>query len=175
MKTVRIDVETALNRKYPEWVFFLLTIDLDGRANIMPAGWAMICSFQPRMIAIAVDASNYSAKLIEAAGQFVVAFAGPQHADRIEPAGQRSGRNTDKFAALGLEHTPAAVVDVPILTDSPLQFECQVASSMPAGDHIIVAAHVVAAHVCDPPIPKLENFHRLYRPAKPDDCGLQDS
>ena len=175
MAILNVPIETALERKFPEWIFFVITADPSGRANIMPAGWGMVCSYQPPMFAVAVRATNYSAELIEQTGEFVAAFLAPRHARFVEPAGTQSGRDVDKFAALGLKRAPAKEVRVPLLADSPLQLECKVASATPCGDHIIFAAYVLAGHVSDEPEPKIENFRRLYVPAAPVHPGEQQA
>lgn len=167
MPLKKVSVETALDCKYPEWLLFVITADRSGRANLMPAGWAMVCSFSPRMMAVAIRATNYTAELIRDTGEFVLAFAAQRHVGLIDAAGTCSGRDMDKFEALGVGKAPSSEVKAPLLADSPLQFECKLASATPAGDHIIFAGNVVAAHIADPPERKLENFHRLYAPAEP--------
>lgn len=167
MAIKQVPVEEAMQLKYPEWVLFVITVSPEGKANIMPAGWAMVCSFQPRMMAIAIGAGRYTAELIRTTGEFVLAFLSERQAPLIEFAGTHTGRQVDKFEQMGLVKAPPVVIAVPLLADSPLQFECRLSSAMPTGDHTIFAAEVVAAHVSDPLEPKVENFHRLYRPAAP--------
>lgn len=167
MPVHEVTIADALLRRFPEWVFFLIARGPGGPPNLMPAGWGMLCSHEPPMFAVAVRATNHSAGQIEQSGEFVVAFLAERHVRHLEPAGTTSGRDQDKFAALGLETMPAARVRPPLLADAPLQFECRLAGRMQTGDHIVFAGEIVAAHVGDVDEPKVENFRRHYVPARP--------
>ena len=67
----------AMKRKYPEWVVLVVTVDAQGKVDIMPAGWAMIASGKPPMFAVAVGHTRYTHELIAQAKEFVIAFPSP--------------------------------------------------------------------------------------------------
>ena len=61
--------------------------------------------------------------------------------------GVKSGREVDKFAAMGLHAVPAAQVDTVLLEESPLNLECKVTQRIPLGSHDLFLAEVVAVDV----------------------------
>jgi len=48
MGMIRSSIEEAISRKYPEAVVMIVSCDEEGRANVMPAGWFMSTSGNPR-------------------------------------------------------------------------------------------------------------------------------
>ncbi|MBI5834061.1 MAG: flavin reductase family protein [Armatimonadetes bacterium] len=161
----------ALDLKFPEWLLFVVTHDGAGHYDLMPAGWAMQCSLDPPMLAVALHAQRYSLAQIRATGEFGLAFAGLGQHELITWSGTRSGREVDKFAAYPIRHSPGSATGVPLIDGCALAFECRLASELPAGDHVIVTGHIAAAHRAEPPVSKLVNFGGWYAPAvaAPDD------
>jgi flavin reductase (DIM6/NTAB) family NADH-FMN oxidoreductase RutF len=66
----------AVARKYPEWIVMVVANDEQGRPNVMPAGWGMICSGQPLYVAVSIAYTRYTYKCIHATGEYVFAWAG---------------------------------------------------------------------------------------------------
>ena len=157
----------ALGCKYPEWIVMVVSRDADGKPNVMPAGWGMICSGQPLCVAVAVSTRNYSCRCIEDTGQFVFAWAGEGQEELIQQAGSTSGRKIDKFREFRIPTSEPAEVLVPLLSGAAANLECRLLHEYPSGDHVIFVGEVVAAHVSDPPIAKLENFDGRYAVAQP--------
>lgn len=62
--------------------------------------------------------------------------------------GSKSGRDEDKFAALGLEWTEGTVVPAPLLNACPLSVECKVVDCVRTGDHDLFIGSIEAIH-CD--------------------------
>lgn len=162
-----VPVDQALKLKYPEWVMFVLTRDADGKPDLMPAGWCMICNSNPLMMAVAVGFGRYTHRTIEETGEFVLAWPGVGQEKLIEQAGSTTGRDTDKFERFGLEEIPTAEVAAPMIDGLAVALECEVVSQLELEDHSIFVGQVVAAHVSDPPVEKLENFAGTFAVAKP--------
>jgi len=59
------------------------------------------------------------------------------------------------------------VVNVPLLAEAAANLECKVHQAVTTGDHTIFVGEVVAAHVPDVPIAKLDNFAGTYAVARP--------
>jgi len=154
----RVPVGEAIARKYPEWVAFVVACDAKGKPNLMPAGWVMFASGEPPMLAVAIAHSRYTHQLIEQTGEYVIAFAGQGQEELIRRAGSSSGRDVDKFAQFQIETAPGEMIRCPLLVGAAINFECRIEQRAPAGDHSIFIGRILAAHVPDPPIPKLENF-----------------
>ena len=85
-----------------------------GRRNVMAAAWNMPLDFDPPKVAVVIDKSTYTRELIEASGEFVLAVPSRAIAAQVLEVGSRSGRDGDKFEALGLEAMPAARVAAPL-------------------------------------------------------------
>ncbi|MEN6402554.1 MAG: flavin reductase family protein [Armatimonadia bacterium] len=161
-----VPVEEAVKLKYPEWVMFVLTRDEDGKPDIMPAGWCMICNSNPLMMAVAVGFGRYTHRTMEETGEFVLAWPGVGQEKLIEQTGSTTGRDINKFEEFGLEEIPTSEVAAPIISGLAVALECEVVSQLELEDHSIFVGQVVAAHVADPPVEKLENFAGTYAVAK---------
>lgn len=94
--------------------------------NVMAAAWSMPLDFDPPKVAIVIDKSTYTRELIEASGEFVLNISCRQIAQATLAVGSRSGRDGDKFAALGLETQPSRMVSAPRVAACVGWLECRV-------------------------------------------------
>ncbi len=133
----------------PERVVLGVSVDSDGRANIIALGWKMHTSGDPPMVAISVAPPRYSHKLISEGGEFVLAVPGEDMADATLLCGTRSGRDCDKFREAGLTALPARIVKPPLIGEALANLECVVRGRLDTGDHTIFAGEVVASHVSE--------------------------
>jgi len=97
-----------------------------GRRNVMAAAWTMPLDFLPPKVAVVIDKQTLTRELIEASGEFVLNVPCRAIAGQVLAAGSRSGRDGDKFAALGLGTLPAAQVGAPLLEGCLAWLECRV-------------------------------------------------
>ena len=166
-----LSIDDALAQKYPEWLLFVVTGDSTGRYDLMPAGWAMQCSIDPPMLAVALHRDRHSLAVIRQTREFVLAFAGVGQHELITWSGSCSGRSVDKFAQRAIAWSPGEATGLPLIDGCALAFECRLAEELAAGDHVILAAHLLAAYQADPRIDRLTNFGGWYAPAVavPDD------
>ena len=154
----QVSFSEAIKKKFPEWVVLISTMDNRGRADVMPAGWAMIVSENPFMFAVAVNHVNYTNTCIRSGKEFVIGFPGPDMEEVINYCGSISGRDVDKFKETGLEALPAVEVRPPLMGGCIVNLECKLESELETGDHTTFVGRVVAAHV-DEEIPgRLMNF-----------------
>lgn len=165
----QVPISEALKLKYPEWVLFVTSRDADGAPDLMPAGWVMICNSNPVMMAVAVGFGRYTHRCIEETGEFVLAWPGVGQEQLIDQTGSTTGRDINKFEAFGLAEIDADVVGAPLVEGCAVALECVVVSQLELEDHSIFVGEVVAAHVADPLVGKLENFDGTYAVAKPRD------
>jgi len=147
----------AVNRKYPEQVVIAIAKDQQGKYNPITLGWTMITSHEPPMMAIAVSQTHYSREVIEAAGEFVIAFPSSSMAEAALFYGTKSGRDIDKFKEHPIATEPAVEIDSLLLTDAVANFECKLEAKLVTGDHMLYVGRIVASHVNDAPSVK-----RLY-------------
>jgi flavin reductase (DIM6/NTAB) family NADH-FMN oxidoreductase RutF len=156
MRKARID--EAIKMKYPESVVMVVACDDGGRANAMPAGWFMFASGNPPMVAVSIAPGRYTHQLVSQTGQFVITFPGEGQAEMIEFCGNTSGRDVDKLARISARTLPASRVRPPLIEGSVACFECEVRSSLEAGDHTIFVGEIIEAHVSDGPLGRLYNL-----------------
>jgi len=157
----------ATERKYPEWIVLITTVDENGKPDVMPAGWAMIASHQPPMFAISVGHGRYTNGLIRNQKEFVIAFPGPGLEEVIKYTGSCSGQDVDKFEKFGLKSLEAKKVRPPLLSGCVVNLECKLEGELEAGDHTIFLGRVVAAHIDEDIHARLMNFNGKFAVAVP--------
>jgi len=163
----QVEFGEAMQKKYPEWIVLVVARDAEGKANLMPAGWGMVCSGSPLMVCVAIGHTRYTHKCIEETEEFVFAWAGEGQADLVDYAGSHTGAEVDKFAEFDIPTAPAAEIDVPLLAEAAANLECKLHRAVSVGDHTIFVGEVVAAHLPEEPIAKLDNFAGSYAVARP--------
>lgn len=144
---VSVSYDEAMGRKYPESVVIAIARDNQGKYNPITLGWFMPTSHTPPMVAISVAFVRHSYAAIRNAKEFVLSF--PSHMMTQEALffGTKSGRDTDKLAALQTPTLPATQIDGVLLKNAVANFECVLEGEMATGDHAIFAGRVLAAHV----------------------------
>ena len=150
----QIDVQAFWKLLRPEVVVWAVA-EHEGQRSICPLGWTMRTSGAPPMMAISVAPSRYTHTLIEAAGAFVLAYPGRELAQATLYCGTNSGRDTDKFAQVGVTALPAGQVQAPVIQECVANLECRLVEQFTTGDHTIFVAEVVAAWVHERPGPLL--------------------
>lgn len=157
----------AIARKYPEWVILVVARDERGRPNLMPAGWGMVCSGEPRLVCVSIGLTRYTHRCIEDTGEFVFAWAGERQAELVKYSGSCSGADCSKFEEFEIPTVPPAVIGVPLLAEAAANLECTVHAAHRTGDHTVFVGEVVAAHVPEEPVATLLNFGGEFAPAAP--------
>lgn len=104
----------------------LLTTAHRGRANVMAMSWHMMVEFTPPRIACIVSGADFSFAALRATRQCVIAIPAVELAETVVAVGNCSGRDTDKFATLGLTPRPAAQVGAPLIAECFANLECRV-------------------------------------------------
>ena len=118
------------------------------KPNLITIGWTGTICTQPSMVSISVRPERYSYNLIKESGQFAINLPTESLVRAVDWCGVRSGRDQDKFAAMGLHAAPGSVLtSCPILEESPLSLECRVTQVIPMGSHDLFMAQVEACDV----------------------------
>jgi flavin reductase (DIM6/NTAB) family NADH-FMN oxidoreductase RutF len=110
------------------------------QTNAFTAAWLMQVAFDPLLVALSVNASSASYPLLEASGAFVVNVLQQHQLDLASRFGTRSGREGNKLEGVRWR---AGQFGAPVLSEAAAFLECRVASSVEAGDHVVVIAEVV--------------------------------
>jgi flavin reductase (DIM6/NTAB) family NADH-FMN oxidoreductase RutF len=112
--------------------------------NAFTANWVAQCSFEPPMLAVAVENEGRSVGMMRASGVFSVhLFASTQRreAGRLARPAARAPR---KLEELGFRD---GATGAPLLTDTLGAVECRVVHEVAAGDHTLFVGEVVEAYV----------------------------
>jgi flavin reductase (DIM6/NTAB) family NADH-FMN oxidoreductase RutF len=115
--------------------------------NMLTVAWTgTICS-TPAMCYISVRPERHSYEIIKRTGEFVINLTTEALARATDWCGVKSGREEDKFEAMGLTAIESAVVKAPTLAESPISVECRVKQILPLGSHDMFIAEVVNVSV----------------------------
>ncbi len=131
---------------FPRPVLLVSTRDTAGKDNILTISWAGVACTTPPMVTVSLRKSRHSHDSISASKEFVVNIPTSKQVRALELCGTTSGRDTDKFAALGLGKIPASVVAPPLIDECPINLECQVRHTLPLGSHDLFVAEIVKVH-----------------------------
>ena len=149
------EYEKAIKTKYPEPIVIVIAKDANGKANPMTAGWNTIVSGSPPMMAVAVVPKRHTAAAIGHSKCFTIAFPSTDMAEETLFFGTKSGRDIDKLEVTGCKTEPATKIDSVILSDATANFECELQTQIPTGDHILFVGKVVASHINTEPTKRL--------------------
>jgi len=108
--------------------------------NGMTANWLTQCSFEPRMVALAVEAESHTMGNIRASMVFSVNLVAEEDTGLIEQFVQPQERAGDKLGGVRFR---TADTGAPILDKALAWLECEVAQIVMAGDHQLVIGRVV--------------------------------
>ncbi|HIR92076.1 MAG TPA: flavin reductase family protein [Candidatus Egerieimonas intestinavium] len=137
----------AGNMLYPLPAVLVSVADREGRDNLITVAWAGTVCTNPPMVSISVRPERYSYAMLRETGEFVINLTTEELAFATDYCGVRSGRDGDKFQALGLTREAASKVAAPLLGESPVNLECRVKQVLELGSHHMFVAEVLAVHV----------------------------
>jgi flavin reductase (DIM6/NTAB) family NADH-FMN oxidoreductase RutF len=123
----------------------LLTTARKGRADVMPMSWHMMLDFEPPLLACCVSAANHSFAALRSTGECVIAIPAKKLAAKVVKAGNVSGRDVDKFKAVGLTPLPAARVAAPLIAECFANLECKVTDTRLVNEYNVFILEVVKA------------------------------
>lgn len=140
------DIHLAISG-LPLPMYFITTMDENGKPNIMTGCYFCQVSEKSPMIVIAVHPSRYTHEIIKKTGEFVIngILADPTWKKHAEFCGSNSGRTVDKLSKINLETEPASKVKAPLIKGAHTNLECIVVESHEVGDRTIFVAEVVDA------------------------------
>jgi len=97
------------------------------RSNVMAAQWVMPVDFDPPKLAVVLDRTTYTRKLIDESGVLAIQLPERAQAQLTQDVGSVSGAKRDKVA--GIETFNGDVLDVPLVVGCLAWLECRVAHS----------------------------------------------
>lgn len=136
----------SLFRRLTTGVYVIGVAD-GGRRNAFTAAWVTQVSFDPLLLALAINPDNASYPVLAESRAFAVSVLAREQLEFARAFGTRSGREIDKLA--GVRWRPAGS-GAPVLEGSVAFFDCRVVARHPAGDHELVIGRVVDGAVLHP-------------------------
>lgn len=124
---------------------YALTLAHGGDDHAMTANWLTQASFEPPMVAVAVQNTSRTIGLIRDARHFVVNVFMEGQRELADKLGRSSTDAPQKLK--GIKTKPAPRWGGPILADALGWLECRLVAALPAGDHTLVLGEVVEAGV----------------------------
>jgi flavin reductase (DIM6/NTAB) family NADH-FMN oxidoreductase RutF len=131
---------------FPRPLLLLTTRDDEGRDNIITVSWAGVACTNPPMVTVSIRKSRHTHATICKTREFVVNIPTSKQVAAVELCGTDSGKDIDKFKAVDLTKAPSAVVAAPLISECPINLECQVRHVVELGSHDLFVAEIVKAH-----------------------------
>lgn len=117
--------------------------------NLMTASWIQPISLDPVRLAIAVNPSRLTHKFLTKTEQFVLNIPHFDLLTAVHHCGLQSGRDIDKFAAVGLTPAESVEIEAPRVAECVAHVECTVYDRITLGDHDLFIADVLQVSVVD--------------------------
>lgn len=127
----------------------LVTCGTMDAPNILTVAWTGILSSTPAKTYISVRPQRHSYDIIKEQGEFVINLPTAPLVRATDFCGVRSGRDLDKFAAMGLTPVPAPPLGCPQLDESPVSILCRVTDILALGSHDMFLADIVGVEVAE--------------------------
>ena len=128
---------------YPVPAAMVTVGDMDGEKNIITIAWTGTINSDPAMTYISVRPERHSYEMIKQSGEFVINLTTKDMAFATDWCGVRSGKDYNKFQEMKLTPGKAAMVQAPLIEESPLCIECRVKEIVALGSHHMFIADVV--------------------------------
>ncbi len=119
----------------------------DSAPNIITIAWTGVVCSEPPILSVSIRPGRHSHGLIRESGEFVVNIPREDQLRKLDFCGVKSGRDTDKFAELGLTPMPGTEVKAPLVKECPVNLECRVIDIKSLGVHDLFLGEIVAAHM----------------------------
>ena len=124
---------------------YVVTVAHDGDEHGMTANWITQASFEPPMLAVAIENTSRTIALIRDAHHFAVSLLTTEQRELAVKLARSSEQAPQKLK--GVKTKPAPVAQTPVLTEAVGWVECRAVASLPAGDHTLVLGEILGAGV----------------------------
>ena len=141
----KVRVGGSLHRLLNTGAVVLVSSSSGSRRTLLTVAWQMPVSMEPPIVAVSVGNERYSHEVIAEARGFVINLPSLENLDLVWKAGIVSGRDGDKFDALGLSPGLSPHLGLPVLDECPAWIECETHSSTDVGDHTVFFGRILEA------------------------------
>jgi flavin reductase (DIM6/NTAB) family NADH-FMN oxidoreductase RutF len=122
---------------------YAITVGAGGDEHAMTANWVMQVSFDPPMVAVAIENTSKTIGMIRDARHFAVNLFQHTQRDLAAKLGRTSAQAPQKLKGLKTKPVDAT----PVLADALGWVVCRLVVTLPAGDHTVVLGEVTEAGV----------------------------
>lgn len=119
------------------------------RNNLITIAWAGVVNSAPPMISVSIRPERHSYAQIRQSGAFCLNLISRALCRAADYCGVKSGRDIDKFAALGLHAREVEGFPAPALDEAPAFLCCRVRQVIPLGSHDLFLCEVEQVYVSD--------------------------
>lgn len=141
------NTKKAVLRMIPYGIYVLTADDQQGNIAAATVNWVTQSSFNPPLVVLGVKADSGVLATLKTARGFALNMLGKDHKSLaftfFRPADVSDGKLSGQAYRKG-------TTGAPILNDAPGAVECRVTTIVEQGDHHIVVAEVVDAHLARP-------------------------
>ena len=162
---MRRPTDRTVMHSYPGMVA-VVTARWSGKQDVMAAGWHSYISIEPPIYGVSVAPERYTHHLIKRSGVFCAQFLPASRSELIQQVGVASGHDMDKFSKFGIDSEEALTIDVPMLSEAYVAYECRVIDVRTYGDHDWFVGSITQFHRDDDLFMEngLPDFRRLEIP-----------
>jgi flavin reductase (DIM6/NTAB) family NADH-FMN oxidoreductase RutF len=136
----------TFERLYPNPVV-LASCSNGNKDNILTLAWVGTVCSDPPMISISIRPARFSHQIIKDSNEFVLNIPTSSQVGICDYCGAHSGRDGDKFEALGLSREKPSVIKTALIKECPINIECRVRQVIPLGAHDLFIGEVVCVNV----------------------------
>lgn len=124
---------------------YALGVRRGDEGHAMTVNWVTQVSFEPPMIAVAVEIDSRSLPMLRQSRAFALSVFPTGTRTLAGKLGRSSANVPDKLE--GVAHHPGVATGAPILNEATGWLECRITNELPTGDHVLMVAEVVEAGV----------------------------
>lgn len=126
--------------------FYSITSKAGDKVNAMVANWITQVSFEPRLIALALQKTSFTHSLVDQERVFAINIFRSEDVERIKPYSKSRSKNPEKMAEAQFE--PGPETGCPVLDGAAAVIEFKVVEIVDiGGDHDIVVGEPLDAQV----------------------------
>ena len=141
------EIWRAGNMLYPVPAVLVSCQNKAGESNLITIAWAGTVCSDPPMLSISIRKNRFSHAMLMETGEFVVNLPTEAMVKELDKAGVISGKNTNKWELLHLHSEKGRSVNVPLVSECPVNIECKVEQVLELGSHDLFLGRVLAVHV----------------------------
>lgn len=119
---------------------------LNGEDNALAVAYCGNCSFDPPMVMVGIVPTRYSYHMIKESGCFVVNLPEKNYKEEFDYLGSVSKKDCDKLVEKNIATAEAELINCPILSDCPVNIECEVVDSIMTGSHEMFIGRIARVH-----------------------------